>query len=198
MTPVLYSEKIRQALRFAVAAHAFQVRKGSEPATLYVTHPISVAQILAAAGADEDLICAGYLHDTLEDTDRTREQLVDAFGERVAALVDAVSETKRHPDGTKIPWAERKQTALEHLRASTDAGVVALKAADVLANVTDILIDHAAVGDVFWASFKAGHVDQVNVYCSVIDVAAPRVELPLLQAELLLVRKRIAALAPPA
>ena len=65
MTPILYSEKVRQALRFAVAAHAFEVRKGSKPATPYVTHPISVAQILAAAGADEDLNCAGYLHDTL-------------------------------------------------------------------------------------------------------------------------------------
>lgn len=77
--------KIEKAKEFATRVHEGQVRKGS--GVPYIEHPEKVAKILTDMGASEDVICAGWLHDTVEDTDVTLEQVISEFGEYVGELV---------------------------------------------------------------------------------------------------------------
>ena len=143
------------AIRFAVAAHAGQTRKGSSAP--YITHPIEVAIILAQMGAGNELIAAGLLHDTLEDTGTTAEELENAFGKHVLTLVQSDSETKA------LSWEERKQTTLNALQ-SADREEQMLVLADKLANMRSIAEDYAAVGDALWQRFNRGYEQQKWYY----------------------------------
>src|ERR1700761_8852712 len=80
--------RIRRAFLVGALAHDGQTRKSGEP---YITHPVAVAQVLAELGLDAETIIAAILHDTLEDTHLSREELAGAFGETVAELVDGVT-----------------------------------------------------------------------------------------------------------
>ena len=143
------------AIRFAVAAHAGQVRKGSD--IPYITHPIEVAIILAQMGADDALIAAGLLHDTLEDTGTTAEELDAAFGARVLALVQSDSENKA------LSWEERKQATLNMLQdAGREEQMLAL--ADKLANMRSIAADYIRIGDALWQRFNRGYEQQKQYY----------------------------------
>jgi (p)ppGpp synthase/HD superfamily hydrolase len=183
-----YSERLRAALRVAEQAHRGQTRKGGD--VPYVLHPVAVAGLLIAAGADEDLTCAGLLHDVVEDSDVTLAEVDDRFGPKVARLVDAVTERKESPDGTRIPWDVRRADTIAHLEHA-DADVVALKAADLAVNLGDVVLDHAEVGDELWLRFNAGAAAQLWYYRRVAEIVLEHGTLPLLEQE---VRERIAEL----
>ncbi|MBK7402819.1 MAG: bifunctional (p)ppGpp synthetase/guanosine-3',5'-bis(diphosphate) 3'-pyrophosphohydrolase, partial [Myxococcales bacterium] len=100
-----YSERYARALGIAARAHRDQVRKGKD--VPYVTHPVHVARILDRHGFSEDLVLAGLLHDVLEDTAVSEQELLDAVGGEVVALVRAVTETKSE-DGVERSWEVRK------------------------------------------------------------------------------------------
>ena len=92
----LYDEKdidiITKAYKYAEKAHKGQTRQSGEP---YISHPLSVAYILASMNADSDTICAGLLHDTIEDTKVTKEDIKKKFNEDVANLVDGVTKISK-------------------------------------------------------------------------------------------------------
>jgi (p)ppGpp synthase/HD superfamily hydrolase len=185
---VVYTERVRAALRLAERAHRGQTRKGTD--VPYVLHPVAVTFLLIDAGADEDLVCAGLLHDVVEDSDVTLDDLEQGFGAEVRRLVDAVTEEKTDGDGQSIPWDIRRRDTIEHLEHADDA-VLALKAADLAANLSDVLIDHAEVGDELWARFNAGAAAQIWYYRRVAEIVIARGTLPkLVQA----VRERLAEL----
>ena len=184
----IYSERVRAALRLAERAHRGQLRKGSE--VPYVLHPVAVAMLLLAAGADEDLVCAGFLHDVVEDSDTTLRGLDEQFGPRVARLVAAVTERKVADDGSRIPWDVRRNDTIAHLEHADD-DVRALKAADLAANLGDLVLDHAEVGDELWARFNAGAAAQVWYYRRVGEIILTHGTLPRLAQE---VRERLAEL----
>jgi (p)ppGpp synthase/HD superfamily hydrolase len=130
----IYTGRLREALRFAEKAHRGQFRKPTEDVPC-VLHPISVAMILAGAGADEDLVIAGLLHDVVEDTSVDLTTIEGAFGASVAATVAQL--TKATDDVlTPSDVAERLQ--------SEEA--VLVKSADLIANLGDILFDAAEHG----------------------------------------------------
>ncbi|NEK65468.1 MAG: HD domain-containing protein, partial [Xanthomonas perforans] len=79
---------LRRAWEVGASAHAGQTRKSGEP---YITHPVAVAGVLAELGLDMESLIAAILHDTIEDTPLTREELASEFGEAVAELVDGVT-----------------------------------------------------------------------------------------------------------
>ena len=81
-------DRIMQALEFAAKAHEGQKRKSGEP---YIFHPIEVAKILVAYDCDTDSIIAALLHDTVEDTEVTLDQVKKLFGQEVASLVDGLT-----------------------------------------------------------------------------------------------------------
>jgi HD domain-containing protein len=132
---------IEAADRFAERSHTGHVRKGTDRP--YVEHPREVARLLADAGAGDDVVAAGLLHDTVEDTGVTVAELREAFGPRVASLVAAVSEDKSRS------WEERKRHTITKL-ASASEDVLLLTAADKLANAGAIGAD----GDDVWERFN--------------------------------------------
>jgi len=129
------SELISRALAKAEAAHAGQTRNGSGGLP-YIEHPRMVAATLAERGYDETTLAAALLHDVVEDSDTTVEDLRAEFGEEIADLVDALSD-----DESIDSYRERKD---EHRRrvAAADGDALAIYAADKLTNMTTL---HAAI-----------------------------------------------------
>lgn len=148
--------KIIAAIRYATQAHAGQKRKGKEDP--YIMHPLSVGILLAHAGADEKVVIAGILHDTIEDTAVTREDLEKEFGEDIAAMVDDVTEQDK-----SLPWAERKKAALDHIPHMT-TGSLMVKAADVMHNMTELIEDYKIHGDDMFRHFNASKEEQIERY----------------------------------
>ncbi|MDD7408303.1 MAG: HD domain-containing protein [Anaerovoracaceae bacterium] len=156
--------KLHEAVIFAAKAHEGQNRKGTD--IDYLSHPMEVLGILAAAGADPDLQMAGILHDTLEDTDATAEQIGEQFGEEVLSLVQGHSEDKSRS------WKERKQTNIDLTKAG-DIRYKMLIAADMLSNVRSMYSDWKKVGDTLWDRFNAKKEDEAWYYHGLLDALAP-------------------------
>lgn len=124
-------EKIMNAYMLAEKAHIAQKRDSGEP---YIVHPIAVASILINLGMDTDTICAGLLHDVVEDTDYTLTDLQKRFGNDVAELVDGVTKLRKFPLATKEEQtAENVRKIL--LAMSKDIRVMIIKLADRLHNM---------------------------------------------------------------
>ena len=141
------------AYKFAKECHKGQFRKGTPRP--YINHCTEVARILNKFGYSEEIIIAGLLHDTVEDTEVTLEDLRIGFGERISNLVKHVTET-RTPG---VSWEKRKVMYIKNL---TDApeGSVAVSAADKLHNVTEMLQDWLKVGDAVFLRFSEGKEKQ--------------------------------------
>jgi len=147
----LWPPLIEQAFRDAAAAHTGQTRKSSPLPYLY--HPASVALILARAGfVDEATLAAAVLHDVVEDTAVTQQELAEKYPAKVLEFIEALSEHKSDASGEKIAWAQRKAEHVERLRsAAIEARAIAL--ADQLHNLSTML--HDAGVDGFWDRFNA-------------------------------------------
>ncbi|NYH48708.1 UNVERIFIED_ORG: guanosine-3',5'-bis(diphosphate) 3'-pyrophosphohydrolase [Xanthomonas campestris] len=122
---------LRRAWEVGASAHAGQTRKSGEP---YITHPVAVAGVLAELGLDMESLIAAILHDTIEDTPLTREELASEFGEAVAELVDGVTKLD------KLRFRDRQEAAAESFRKmllamSRDLRVIMIKLADRLHNM---------------------------------------------------------------
>lgn len=138
-----------RAITFAVKAHQRVERKGK--GFPYIVHPMEAVCIVATMTNDQELLAAAALHDVIEDTDTTADDLKKEFGERVAMLVEAESDDKS--GGSKAEtWHQRKQDTLDRLRnADRDIKMVAL--GDKLSNMRAIAHDYAVLGDELWNRF---------------------------------------------
>lgn len=125
------SKLIRKAYEFAKAHHGDQLRKSGEP---YIVHPVQVAYILATLSLDDSTICAALLHDTVEDTDITKQDLVQEFSAEIAELVDGVTKL------SKLQYASMEEQQVENYRKmflamGKDIRVILIKLADRLHNM---------------------------------------------------------------
>ncbi len=123
--------KIMSSYELAAKAHANQVRSSGEP---YISHPLAVSYILLELGMDTDTICAAMLHDVVEDTDTTLEEIKKLFGQDVAMLVDGVTKLG------KIPLFTKEEQQAENVRKillamSQDIRVIIIKLCDRLHNM---------------------------------------------------------------
>ena len=130
--PTTPMAKLLAALHFAADKHRDHRRKDPD-ATPYINHPIEVAEVLVRVGGVEDpeLLQAAILHDTIEDTDTTAEELERAFGVGVRRIVEEVTDDKR------LPKLERKRLQIEH-SPGMSASAKQLKIADKICNVRDV------------------------------------------------------------
>ena len=145
----LDSSLLDRAICFAVKAHANTERKGK--GFPYIVHPLEAVVIVSTMTSDQELLAAAALHDTMEDTDTTYEQLVQEFGKRVADLVAHESDMKLEGSASAT-WHLRKQIAIEHLaKAPLDVKIVAM--GDKLSNMRIIARDYAEIGDALWKRF---------------------------------------------
>ena len=143
-----------RAIIFAVKAHAGTERRGK--GFPYIVHPMEAVEIVATMTPDQELLAAAALHDVVEDTDFTADDIAREFGPRVAALVAAESDVVVEGVAEEDSWRFRKQAAIDRLAAaSRDAKMVAL--GDKLSNMRAIARDYAVKGDALWAMFHAPH-----------------------------------------
>ena len=154
----LDTDLLDRAIIFAVKAHHNTERRGK--GFPYIVHPMEAVEIVATITPDQELLAAAALHDTIEDTDVTVEDIRREFGDRVAELVHAESDQFTEGVSEEDSWHDRKQAAIDRLRdASHDAKIVAM--GDKLSNMRTIYRDHQMIGDDLWNIFhvkdKASH-----------------------------------------
>jgi (p)ppGpp synthase/HD superfamily hydrolase len=165
MISTVFSTRLEAAIRRAAWAHRGQSRKGSD--LPYLVHPFSVAMILDRLRFPEDVVIAGLLHDVVEDSGATLDEIGSEFGPDVALWVGCCSEAKTDVSGAKRPWIDRKRDYLLALRfAPAEAKAVAL--ADKLHNLVSIRHDLLAGADV-WSLFSAGRDDVLRFHHSAIE-----------------------------
>ena len=167
------SRRIADAVEFAVCAHGDQVRKGTS--IPYVSHLFGVAALVLEGGGDEDLAIAGLLHDVLEDTSATATKVEEAFGPRVAAVVEGCSDTQEKP---KPPALERKQLYLEHLEQA-DADTLLVSLADKLHNARSLLLDFRTEGPSVFERFNLSREKTLWYYGELADTFSRRRAGPL-------------------
>lgn len=146
------STLLDRAIVFAVNAHHNTERRGK--GFPYIVHPLEAVEIVATITPDQELLAAAALHDTVEDTDVTIDDIRQEFGDRIADIV--FSESDQFADGIseEDSWHDRKKTAIERLKnASYDAKIVAM--GDKLSNMRAIQRDYATKGDELWKLFHA-------------------------------------------
>lgn len=158
----LDTELLDRAIIFAVKAHHNTERRGK--GFPYIVHPLEAMEIVATITPDQELLAAAALHDVIEDTEVTVDELREMFGERIAHLVHAESD---QIDGVLFDgqneeetWHARKQAAIDRLAAAPhDAKIVAM--GDKLSNMRAIARDYKEKGDALWSIFhvkdKASH-----------------------------------------
>ncbi|GAA0604322.1 HD domain-containing protein [Virgibacillus siamensis] len=137
----------QKAKVFAEKAHAGQKRKSSN--VPYISHPIRVADRLEKVGASDELVCAGYLHDVVEDTPYEMEDIEAKFGPRVTHLVAA------HTEDKSKSWQERKQHTIDTVKYA-EKEVKYLIVADKLDNLLSMEQEYQRQGDALWNKFNAG------------------------------------------
>lgn len=166
--------KLEEAIIYATILHQGKVRKlEGNP---YILHPIEVAQILSTMTDDEEIITAGILHDIVEGTDGTLEEIEKRFGERVADLVESDSEEKNVEYEDSAAWKRSKEESLKDLKNSKDIGMKMLWLADKLANIRSLAGLYSERGETVWQEFSQTEPDMLRWYYSSI---AEIVELQL-------------------
>lgn len=141
-----------RAIIFATRAHSGAYRKGTQ--IPYIVHPMEAAAIAATITEDQDIIAAAVLHDVIEDTDATAEEIRFFFNDHIADLVEAESEDKRKDLPPQETWMLRKMETLEFLRQKAGREEKILVLADKLSNIRAIYRDQNIVGDQIWERFN--------------------------------------------
>ncbi|CAM4092064.1 HD domain-containing protein [Lederbergia lenta] len=156
---------IEKATQFAAIKHEGQYRKATK--IPYITHPFAVGMILQQEGYGEEIIAAGLLHDTMEDTDTTKEELLQEFGEGVLNLVMAATEQDR-----SMSWEERKQATVNGLALKTPEQIAVI-VADKIHNLRSIRADLDKYGEEIWSRFNRGKQEQAWYYTSIVKAITP-------------------------
>lgn len=151
---------LEKALAFATNAHKGQFRKTKH--IPMITHPIRVAAILKESGFSDEVVASGYLHDTVEDTPITIEDIQCEFGAKVARIVAGNTEDKSKS------WEERKQHTIDWVKKAP-LEIRALIVADKWDNLQSMAEDYSTMGDTLWNSFKRGKEKQRWYFSSVAE-----------------------------
>ena len=154
MNGPLDTSLLDRAILFAVQAHAGTERRGK--GFPYIVHPMEAMSIAATMTADQEILAAAALHDVVEDTKISLDQIRELFGDRIARLVDTESDRL----GEGLDWRSRKEDSLRRLKKATyDEKIVAI--GDKLSNMRAIARDYTSMGEVFWERF---HIKEKSVH----------------------------------
>lgn len=154
-------ELIDYAIYFATKAHTGQKRKTEQDVDM-IFHPFTVGMILQRAGANTECVIAGILHDVVEDTKYTLEDIKEQFGTQIANIVDEVSENK------SLPWKERKIEAINKIKtASMDGKLV--ECADKISNLESLYNLYQEEGKEVWKSFNKPKEEQKWYYTNMFQ-----------------------------
>lgn len=163
----IYTPRLERAIQKAVLVHRDQVRRTPDEMP-YISHLFSVFALLLTYTRDEDTLIAGLLHDSIEDTDYTFEELERDFGKEVRDIVAGVTEEKEK-DGEGLPWLERKRGNLENLRKSGQKSML-ISAVDKIYNLNALVSDSKLYGDSMWDFLSPGADEKLWFHREVIDI----------------------------
>ena len=151
-----------KAKKFAIEAHKGQIRK-ADPEKPEIVHPINVGNILEEYEFDENVVAAGFLHDVVEDTSYTIEDIDKEFGKDIASLVMGASE----PDKS-LSWEDRKKHTIESIK-NLDIRHKAIVCADKISNLEDLRIISEIRGEYNFSAFRRGFDSQKWYYNGVYE-----------------------------
>ena len=162
---------VSQALVFATEHHQHQHRKGTK--IPYMTHLLNVCKLLAENDCPDEVLAAALLHDVVEDTDVTIEEVEEKFGLQVAELVRGATELdklEKKAIEKESSWQERKEHTIHFLEHEATTDQLLVSAADKLDNLRSIAYDHARIGEALWKRFNATKDQQAWYYSAVASI----------------------------
>lgn len=139
------TEKTKKAARYSAAAHKRQGQVRKYSGRPYIVHPAAVAKIVQSVAHDEDMVCASWLHDTVEDTDVTIDDIRKEFGDNVAEMVSDLTDVSVPSDGNR---KTRKMIDRAHTSKALPASKT-IKLADLIHNTGDIVSNDVNFGRVY-------------------------------------------------
>ena len=145
-------ELVNKAIIYAADVHDGMRRKRND--TPYILHPMEAAVIVSTMTDDQEVIAAAVLHDVVEDTPTTIEEIEKEFGPRVRKLVEAETENKREDIPPYETWLLRKEESLQILRDTDDIDVIIIWLGDKLANMRSFYRQWKKEGDAMWNNFN--------------------------------------------
>ena len=162
-------ELVSDAIAFAVKAHDGMRRKKSDAP--YILHPMEAAVIVGTMTDSQEVIASAILHDVVEDTDTTIEEIEARFGKRVKELVSSETEDKRADLPPEDTWRIRKEESLNALADTDDLDVLKLWLGDKLSNMRSIYRDWKVEGDSLWQRFNQKDTkEQAWYYLSIVKL----------------------------
>jgi len=162
---------VSQALVFATEHHQHQHRKGTK--IPYMAHLLNVCKLLAENDCSDEILAAALLHDVVEDTDVTIEEVEEKFGLQVAELVRGATELdklEKKAIEKESSWQERKEHTIHFLEHEATTDQLLVSAADKLDNLRSIAYDHARIGEALWKRFNATKDQQAWYYGAVASI----------------------------
>lgn len=170
---MIFTSKIEQAIHKSAILHDGQYRKGEDKPP-FIIHPFSVALFLSQHTENENIIIAGLLHDTIEDTDYTAEEMEQDFSAEIKNIVLGVTEMKVN-NGQKLEWKERKQEYINKLKKAPIESLM-VSAADKQHNLSSMIREMEQKGSLMWEVFVPGPEAQLWFYGEVLDVLKERLD----------------------
>ena len=168
-----YSYRVEQALRAATILHRDQTRKGNVPLP-YVTHLFAVALIVSDYSESEDAFIGALLHDTLEDTDYTEGELREDFGDKILAIVKAVSEPQS-TDEQQYTWQDRKKAYAKQLKSAPEESLL-IAAADKIHNMRTTVEEYYNDHTRFLNDFGGSLDERARMYQDISNTLNNRLE----------------------
>ena len=159
-------DKVTRAIEFAAKAHDGMCRKKDK--TPYILHPLEAAVIVGTMTDDQEIISAAVLHDVVEDTGITIEEIEENFGTRIRRLVESETEDKRADLPPEDTWRIRKEESLNELKNNKDVAVQMLWLGDKLANMRSFYRMKRKEGEGMWQAFNQKDPEQQFWYYSTI------------------------------
>lgn len=144
--------RFEEAVIYATKKHNGTVRKVTKIPT--ILHSMEVAHIISTITNDIDVMIAGLLHDVVEDTNGTLDEIRNLFGDKVAWLVDSETENKYEDEDKALSWKKRKEESIRRLERLNDRDVEVLWLADKLSNIRSLAINYSEKGEAIWQSFN--------------------------------------------
>ena len=170
-------DKVTRAIEFAARAHDGMERKKDK--TPYILHPLEAAVIVGTMTDNRDVISAAVLHDVVEDTSITIEEIEEKFGSRVRNLVESETEDKRADLPPENTWKIRKLESLEELAKCGDTDVRILWLGDKLANMRSFYRIWKVEGDSMWQAFNQKDPSQQKwYYYSIAELTSELKDFP--------------------
>jgi (p)ppGpp synthase/HD superfamily hydrolase len=176
---------ISKALVFAAEHHQHQFRKGTR--IPYMSHLLNVCKILAEKDCDDEVLASALLHDVVEDTLVTIEEVEENFGQRIAEIVRGATELEKLEKKSiqeESTWQSRKEHTIHFLQHDASIDQLLVTCADKLDNLRSISSDYSKIGESLWKRFNASKMKQAWYYTSIASITNSKGKDNIILAEI--------------